>query len=35
MVGAGLATISLGELVWVFGVIFGGLFKCCCTVILQ
>jgi len=27
LVGAGLATISLGVLVWVFGTIFNGLFN--------
>ena len=31
LVGAGLATISLGVSVWVFGTIFNGLFKCSST----
>lgn len=35
LVGAGLATISLGVLVWEFGMIFSGLFNGCGSVILQ
>ena len=31
LVGAGLATISLGVLEWVLGTIFNGLFKCSST----